>query len=91
MHSIPFVQELETEGQLRQAEHHFLEARDWKAAVNMYRNQDMWEEAYRVSYGHVFEEGRGRRAVTFLQWEWEKNHRQTKRFDLNFLIRKPLL
>ena len=44
------MQELEAEGQLRQAEHHFLEARDWKAAVNMYRNQDMWEEAYRVSY-----------------------------------------
>ena len=47
-HSIFFAQELEAEGQLRQAEHHFLEARDWKAAVNMYRNQDMWEEAYRV-------------------------------------------
>lgn len=50
-HFILFLQELEAEGQLRQAEHHFLEARDWKAAVNMYRNQDMWEEAYRVSYG----------------------------------------
>lgn len=47
-HSIVFIQELEAEGQLRQAEHHFLEARDWKSAVNMYRNQDMWEEAYRV-------------------------------------------
>lgn len=65
-HSILFVQELEAEGQLRQAEHHFLEARDWKAAVNMYRNQDMWEEAYRVSYGPVFVEGREGRAVTFL-------------------------
>ena len=43
------VQELESEGQLRQAEHHFLEAKDWKGAVNMYRNHDMWEEAYRVS------------------------------------------
>ena len=38
-----FFQELEGEGQLRQAEHHFLEARDWKAAVNMYRNQDLRE------------------------------------------------
>ena len=65
-HSILFVQELEAEGQLRQAEHHFLEARDWKAAVNMYRNQDMWEEAYRVSYGPVFVDGREGRAVTFL-------------------------
>lgn len=65
-HSTLFVQELEAEGQLRQAEHHFLEARDWKAAVNMYRNQDMWEEAYRVSHVRVFGEGRGRRAITFL-------------------------
>ena len=40
---------MEGESQLRQAEHHFLEAKDWKAAVNMYRNNDMWEEAYRVS------------------------------------------
>ena len=48
-HTLFIVQELESEGQLRQAEHHYLEARDWKAAVNMYRNQDMWEEAYRVS------------------------------------------
>ena len=45
-----FFQELEGEGQLRQAEHHFLEARDWKAAFNMYRNQGLREEAYRVSY-----------------------------------------
>lgn len=42
------IQELEAEGNLRQAEHHYLEAGDWKAAVNMYRSQDMWEEAHRV-------------------------------------------
>lgn len=42
------LQELEAEGNMRQAEHHFLEAGDWKAAVNMYRSQDMWEEAHRV-------------------------------------------
>ena len=46
------LQELEGEGNLRQAEHHFVEAGDWKAAVNMYRSQDMWDEAHRVSY-HV--------------------------------------
>ncbi|KAM7445695.1 hypothetical protein ABFA07_005947 [Porites harrisoni] len=49
---IHLAKELESEGQLRQAEHHYLEARDWKAAVNMYRNQDMWEEAYRVAKQH---------------------------------------
>jgi len=37
------------EGSLRQAEQHFLEAGDWKAAVNMYRTNDMWEESYRVA------------------------------------------
>ena len=41
-------QEMEAEGQMKQAEHHYLEAHDWKAAVNMYRGSDMWEEAYRV-------------------------------------------
>lgn len=43
------AKELEAEGNMRQAEHHFLEAGDWKAAVNMYRSQDMWEEAHRVA------------------------------------------
>ena len=36
------------EGSLRQAEQHYLEAGDWKASVNMYRTNDMWEESYRV-------------------------------------------
>lgn len=80
MHSILFVQELETEGQLRQAEHHFLEARDWKAAVNMYRNQDMWEEAYRVSHGRVFEEGRGEESSYLLIMGVEKKSQADKTF-----------
>ncbi|CAC5423828.1 IFT172 [Mytilus coruscus] len=41
--------ELQGEGNLRQAEHHFVEGGDWKAAVNMYRSQDMWDEAHRVA------------------------------------------
>ncbi|XP_071116630.1 intraflagellar transport protein 172 homolog isoform X1 [Haliotis cracherodii] len=43
------ARELEGEGNLRQAEHHFQEAGDWKAAVNMYRSHDSWDEAYRVA------------------------------------------
>ena len=43
------AKELEAEAQHRQAEHHYLEAKDWKGAVNMYRSNDMWEESYRVS------------------------------------------
>ena len=46
---MPFPhQELESEGRHRQAEHHFVEASDWKAAVNMYRGKDLWDDAYRV-------------------------------------------
>ena len=44
-----YVQELEAEGQYSQAEHHYVEAHDWKAAINMFRNNDHWEDAYRVS------------------------------------------
>ena len=33
------AQQLESEGNLREAERHFTEAKDWKAAVQMYRTQ----------------------------------------------------
>ncbi|KAI8482238.1 hypothetical protein Bbelb_400200 [Branchiostoma belcheri] len=46
------AKELESEGNFRQAEHHYLEAKDWKSAVNMYRTNDMWDEAYRVAKSH---------------------------------------
>uniref|UniRef100_H0ZWS4 Intraflagellar transport protein 172 homolog n=1 Tax=Taeniopygia guttata TaxID=59729 RepID=H0ZWS4_TAEGU len=47
--------ELEAEGRLQEAEYHYLQAKDWKTTVNMYRVNDMWEEAYRVAkaYGGV--------------------------------------
>ncbi|XP_039387206.1 intraflagellar transport protein 172 homolog isoform X2 [Mauremys reevesii] len=44
--------ELATEGRLQEAEYHYLEAKDWKATVNMYRVNDMWEDAYRVAKAH---------------------------------------
>lgn len=40
---------LEGEGNLRQAEHHFIEGKDWKSAINMYCANNMYEEAYRVA------------------------------------------
>lgn len=43
------LQELEAEGRLQEAEYHYLQAKDWKTTVNMYRVNDMWEEAYRVT------------------------------------------
>uniref|UniRef100_A0A672S1B2 Intraflagellar transport protein 172 homolog n=1 Tax=Sinocyclocheilus grahami TaxID=75366 RepID=A0A672S1B2_SINGR len=46
---IHLAKELEAESRFQEAEYHYLEGQDWKAAVNMYRVNDMWEEAYRVS------------------------------------------
>ncbi|KAL9645308.1 hypothetical protein ABK040_002508 [Willaertia magna] len=46
------AEQLESEGHLRQAEHHYIEASDWKNAVNMYRNNDKWNDAIRVAKAH---------------------------------------
>jgi intraflagellar transport protein 172 len=40
---------LEADKNLKQAEHHLVEAGNWKAAVEMYRAHNMWEEALRVA------------------------------------------
>ncbi|KAG7173582.1 Intraflagellar transport protein 172-like [Homarus americanus] len=41
--------QLEQESNYHDAEKHYIAADDWKAAVNMYRGVDMWEDAYRVA------------------------------------------
>jgi intraflagellar transport protein 172 len=46
------AQQLEHEGNYKEAEHHFAEAGDWQAAVNMFRSNDMWDEAIRVAKFH---------------------------------------
>mmetsp|Transcript_10682 Transcript_10682/g.13871 ORF Transcript_10682/g.13871 Transcript_10682/m.13871 type:complete len:1746 (-) Transcript_10682:405-5642(-) len=46
------AQQLEMEGNLREAEHHYAEAGEWLSAVNMYRSNDMWDEAIRVAKVH---------------------------------------
>ncbi|KAL5460471.1 hypothetical protein EMCRGX_G033922 [Ephydatia muelleri] len=43
------AKELEAESQLKQAEYHYVQAGDWKAAVNMYREKNLWDDAYRVA------------------------------------------
>ncbi|KAI8902928.1 hypothetical protein BC833DRAFT_571194 [Globomyces pollinis-pini] len=43
---------LEAENNLKQAEYHFIEANDFKSAVNMYCANNMFEEAYRVAKSH---------------------------------------
>jgi len=39
---------LESEGNFKMAEHHYLEENDWKSVINMYCANNMYEEAYRV-------------------------------------------
>jgi hypothetical protein len=43
------LQALQAEGSWREAERHFCEAKEWKAAVAMYRQQSAWEDALRVA------------------------------------------
>ncbi|KAJ4920615.1 hypothetical protein JOQ06_027754, partial [Pogonophryne albipinna] len=46
------AKEMEAESRFSEAEYHFMAAEEWKAAVHMYRVNDMWEEAYRVAKSH---------------------------------------
>uniref|UniRef100_A0A914XG62 Anaphase-promoting complex subunit 4-like WD40 domain-containing protein n=1 Tax=Plectus sambesii TaxID=2011161 RepID=A0A914XG62_9BILA len=41
--------DLEEKGQLREAEQHYMDAGEWKSAVNMYRAAEQWEDAYRIA------------------------------------------
>ncbi|XP_017777562.1 PREDICTED: intraflagellar transport protein 172 homolog [Nicrophorus vespilloides] len=43
------AQQMESQGKHRAAEIHYLAVGEWKAAMNMYRTLNMWEEAYRVA------------------------------------------
>ena len=43
------AQQLEADGNLREAERQYLEAKDWKSAVRMYRASEQWEDAVRVA------------------------------------------
>ena len=40
--------ELETENNYKEAEKHYVAGGDWKAAVNMWRGLESWEDAFRV-------------------------------------------
>lgn len=43
------LQALQAEGAWHEAERHFCEAKEWKGAVAMYRQQGAWEDALRVA------------------------------------------
>lgn len=43
------AQTMEMEGSLKDAEHHYVEAQEWHSAVNMYRSNELWDDAIRVA------------------------------------------
>ncbi|XP_054716571.1 intraflagellar transport protein 172 homolog [Uloborus diversus] len=43
------AKKLESNEKYMQAEEYYVVAGEWKSAINMYRNLDMWEDAYRVA------------------------------------------
>ena len=45
---LSIAQKLEREGNFKQAEHHYTESAAWHGAVEMYKNNAMWEDAIRV-------------------------------------------
>ena len=49
------AQTLEMEGNLKDAENHYVEAGEWHSAVNMYRSSELWDDAIRVAkfYGGI--------------------------------------
>eukprot|EP00736_Rhodelphis_marinus_P012459 Rmarinus@m.5702 len=46
------AQQLEAEGAYKEAEHHYIEAKDWKSAVTMYKDNDLWDDALRIAKHH---------------------------------------
>lgn len=46
------AQELESSKQLKLAENHYILASEWKAAVNMFRAAEMWDDAHRIAKVH---------------------------------------
>ena len=43
------AEQLDVEGNLKQAEHHYIEGGAWQIAVDMYRAHEMWEDGLRVA------------------------------------------
>ncbi|CAI2386632.1 unnamed protein product [Moneuplotes crassus] len=49
---IHLAQECETDGNHKQAEHHYVEGGHWNGAVDMYTVHEMWDDAIRVAKAH---------------------------------------
>lgn len=49
---VEVAQQLQGQGDFKQAEKHFVEGGDWKGAVQMYRAAGMWEGSLRLAKAH---------------------------------------
>lgn len=59
--------QFETEGNFKLAEQHYIKAKEWKPAVSMYREHDMWEDCLRVAKTHG-----GQSAYIQVAYAWAK-------------------
>jgi intraflagellar transport protein 172 len=46
------AKEFEALKNYKQAQSYYVQANDWKSAVNMYRRIDSWDDAYKVAKNH---------------------------------------
>jgi intraflagellar transport protein 172 len=46
---VHLAKELEQANNFKQAESYYIKGNDWKAAINMYRKMDNWEESYKIA------------------------------------------
>lgn len=49
---IHLASQFQSEGNLKMAEKHYIQAKEWKPVVSMYRENDMWEDCLRVAKAH---------------------------------------
>jgi len=63
-----------------------VETGDWKAAVNMYRSNELWEDAYRVRNVYLFYNLSRAQSCHYL----EEFCKYTERLILNYLIKMSL-
>ena len=46
---VHLAKELEASNNIKQAENYYVKGNDWKAAINMYRRLDNWEESFKIA------------------------------------------
>ncbi|KAG2468228.1 IF172 protein, partial [Polypterus senegalus] len=81
------AKELEAESRFQEAEYHYLEAKEWKSVVNMFRLNEMWEEAYRGKFSDAEVEfikaGKPKEAVLMYvhNQDWNSAQRVAEAYD----------